>query len=153
MNNRFITRIFIPIKINKKSRVRSEIKTRLLESYYDISTREEKVMIDGSILFFQHGLENDIEKLPYPPIEYNYKFEKYITSFEGIHSKKLFRTLWEFIPVQCEISLIGAIQYRIKHRDQVEYHIDIGEICGEESLRLIRISEYDYHAKNIHITK
>lgn len=145
----FTTQVFIPPHLFLDTLVRQEIKTRLIDSYHNMTTHEEVVKINKAIIIFRHGRISDIQSLL--PIYGDYRVESYTTIFEGLNVHHLFNDLWTFNPAPCEITLIGAIQYRIRRYDPEEYQIDIGKMCGEQSVRLIRISDYIYTSKKITI--
>lgn len=143
METGFITQVFIPPDIFHDNLVRQEIKTRLIDSYHNMKTREEVVKINKTIIIFRYGRVSDVRSLL--EINGDYRVESYITIFEGLNAHRLFNSLWLFIPAPCEITLIGAVQYRIRRENPDEYQVDIGKICGEQSIRLIRISDYIYN--------
>lgn len=149
MNNRYVTRVFVPATKIKENSVRQAVKEHLFHSYQDMSTHDEEITIKDARLLFQHGIERDILTLPFPILEEEYRIEVYTTSFEGLHANRLFDSVWSFRPIMCEMNYVGAVQYRIKNKDLPNYSIDIGEMCGEESVRLIRISEYTYRSENM----
>lgn len=143
----FTTRIFIPQHLVFDNLVRQTIKTHLIESYNNMTTREETIKINKNAIIFHHGRTDDIKTLS--PIQGDYWVETYTTTFEGLHIHRLFNDLWWFHPAPCELTLIGAMQYRISRYNPDEYQINIGKMCGEQSVRLIRISDYIYNSKKI----
>jgi len=145
MQQKLMVRIIFSEDFWDNKEVREKIKNYITQSYKDITFHTDKIIISNIGVIFQKGQFNIINFLKTPKISKKTRIETYVTTFEGIKVGNLFKNIFFFEPIGCELTLLGAMQYRILNNPlEKEFKIDIGKICGEESVRFIRISSFSY---------
>jgi hypothetical protein len=130
--------------------IRKKIKKYIMESYKCMNLDVTKSETSDKLVIFQKGQYDAVKGIEIPKVSEKTRVETYVTDFEGIKVGELFSKKIRFDPIECEMTLLGAIQYRISKKIlEKDYKVDIGQYCGEESIRLIRISTFSYDIKTI----